>query len=415
MFEELDQVDWAHLWACGPGRGAEVPRLLRTLASSTDRGERTAALSKLAERVIYQGGSILEVTPYAVPFLLELLSVETLEEHADLFALLIVIARAEPFAIGAGALDDYPDEAAAPPELQARLAEERGWMRQAYEAVELGVPTYLTFLTHPAGETRMRAAYLLSLFPRQAPVTVPALRARLAQEDDELVQAALVSSLGDLLDSETALRQFVHPYLRAETPPLLRCLAALAYARRAGSATPLEVVQILLEVIASRETVEASFQQLPQFHVAHYDSLAAHICETLAKIGPEQAIPALTAVLRGYSSAGRSMEEVPLIEEVQFWNECEVAARSLLAAVFTEGELLSGTRPPKPLALPLDQAQRTALTVLVEDDVLWRPYAQLGDSQLYDLRQLFWDYDLPDSREALGTLLQGHEARPPQT
>lgn len=395
MFEGMDHVDWTHLWACGPG--TEVPRLIRTLASSTDPAERKAALSALGEQVVlYQGGSILEVTPYAVPFLLELVTVETLQEQADVFALLALIVRAQPFGLGAGALD-------ASPELQARLAEEREWVRQACGAVEQGVPIYLTFLAHPAGDTRRWAAYLLSLFPDHAPITVPALQARLAQEDDLLVQAALVSSLGDLLEPETAVPQFLHPYLRAESPTLLRLVAALAYVRRARGATPPEAVQILLEVLAARETVEALYQQLPQVYLVDYYSFVPHVCETLAKVGPAQAIPALTAVLRALPpTAGEG-------QEPDYWEVCKVAT-SLVAAVLTGGELPTSVRPS--LALPLTQAQRTALTVLVEDDILWRPYAAQYPNytlQLLTLHQFFEDYGVPASREALSALLQ---ARP---
>jgi hypothetical protein len=402
MFEGMDHVDWAHLWACGPG--TEVPRLIRTLASSTDPAECKAAFSKLAtELLLYQGGSILEVTPYAVPFLIELLTVETLEVRADVFALLALIVRARSFLIGAGGLDNYSEETAAPPELQARLAEEREWIHQACRAVEQGVPIYLTFLGHPAGDTRRWAAYLLSLFPDHAPITVPALQARLAQEDDLLVQAALVSSLGDLLEPETAVPQFLHPYLRAESPTLLRLVAALAYVRRARGATPPEAVQILLEVLAARETVEALYQQLPQVYLVDYYSFIPHVCETLAKVGHAQAIPALTAVLRALpSTAGEG-------QEPDYWEVCKVAT-SLVAAVLTGGELPTGARPS--LALPLTQAQRTALTVLVEDDILWKPYAaQYPDYtlQLFTLHQFFEDYGVPASPEALSALLQ---ARP---
>ncbi len=320
MFDGMDQVDWAHLGACGPA--TDVPQQIRTLASSTDRAEREAALAHLSATVMYQHVSILEVTPYAVPFLVELLTVATREEHLDLLVLLTVIARGTPFVIGAGALNAYPDEATAPPKLHARLAEERGWVRRSYEALEHGVPTYLPFLAHPEAATRRWAAYLLSFFPRQAPVAIPALRAQLAQEDDALVQAALVSSLGDLLEAGTALPQFLTSYLRAETPPLLRSVAALAFARHAGPAAPPAVLQVLLEAIAHRELVEASFGQLPQVYAAHYDDFPTHVCQTLAKTGPEHAIPALAEVLRGYSSAGGDMKELRLIEEVQLWREC---------------------------------------------------------------------------------------------
>jgi hypothetical protein len=397
MFDGMDQVDWAHLWACGPA--TDVPQQIRTLASSTDRAEREAALAHLSATVMYQSVSVLEVTPYAVPFLVELLTVATREEHLDLLVLLTVIARGTPFVIGAGALNAYPDEATAPPKLQARLAEERGWVRRSYEALEQGVPTYLPFLAHPEAATRRWAAYLLSFFPRQAPVAIPALRAQLAQEDDALVQAALVSSLGDLLEAGTALPQFLDPYLRAETPPLLRCVAALAYVRGARSATPPEVVQVLLEVIATRETVEASYQQLPQAVLDSY-TFTSHVCETLAKVGPAQAIPALLQVLDGLRNTAADGQEP------DYWEVCKVAG-AFLAAVFTQGELPS---VPKPRVLTLTPEQRAALTMLVEDEVLWRPYAQVSDySQLNALSHLFSAYGLPDAREALRALLR---ARP---
>jgi hypothetical protein len=401
MLDGLDQVDWAHLWACGPA--TDVPRRIHTLASSTDRAEREAALADLSATVMYQHVSVLEVTPYAVPFLIELLTVATLEEHLDLLVLLTVIARGTPFVLGAGALDAYPDEATAPPKLQARLAEEREWVRRSYEAVEQGVPTYLPLLAHLEAAIRMWAAYLLSFFPRQAPVSIPTLRAQLAREDDALVQAALVWSLGDLFDPGAALPQFLHPYLhpylRAEVPPLLRCVAALAYARRARSATPPEVVRILLEMIAVGETVEASYQQLPQAILDCY-TFTSHVCETLAKVGPAQAIPALFEVLDRLGNTAADGQDP------DYWEVCKVAG-SLLAAVFTQGELPS---VPQPRVLSLTPEQRTVLTTLVADDVLWRPYGRVSDySQLNALGHLFAAYGLPEAREALRALLQ---ARP---
>jgi len=240
-----------------------------------------------------------------------------------------------------------------------------------------------------------------------SPLLLPQAGAR--PETELLVQAALVSSLGDLLEAGTALPQFLTSYLRAETPPLLRSVAALAFARHAGPAAPPAVLQVLLEAIAHRELVEASFGQLPQVYAAHYDDFPTHVCQTLAKTGPEHAIPALAEVLRGYSSAGGDMKELRLIEEVQLWRECRGVAESLLAAAFTEGELPGGVRQPEPVALPLRQLQRMALTVLVEEEALWRPYAQLGYSQEYQLFELFEDFGLPAAREDLRALLH---ARP---
>src|SRR5260370_13154975 len=124
MLEGLDHVEWANLWACG--WATEIPQLLRALASP-DKAVRQEAWEKLPHRLVYQGVSIMEATSYAVPFLLEVLTSDILEEQTDLLCLLATIAKGGAFLIGAGALNDYADEASAPPALQAALAAPRGW------------------------------------------------------------------------------------------------------------------------------------------------------------------------------------------------------------------------------------------------------------------------------------------------
>jgi hypothetical protein len=199
MLEGVDQVEWANLWPSGGE--TDIPELLRALSSS-DPAMRKRALDELFPTLVYQGMSTLEAASYAVPFLLELLVAPVVEEKGDLLWLLAVIARGRPFLLGTSALDRYEDEASAPRELQAELARQRGWVQRSYAAVEQGVPLYRTFLTHAAAEARLSAAHLLALFPAEASASIPLLRARLDQEEDELVQATVVASLGTLLEPE---------------------------------------------------------------------------------------------------------------------------------------------------------------------------------------------------------------------
>ena len=127
MLEGLEQVDWAHLWACSPA--TEIPQLMRTLAFAEDPELRKRMIRELSERLLYQDSGVLEVTAPAVPFVLELLTAEAVKEKASLLVLLVSIASGTPFIMGRAVFSKYADEASAAPELQARLAIERRWVQ----------------------------------------------------------------------------------------------------------------------------------------------------------------------------------------------------------------------------------------------------------------------------------------------
>ncbi len=331
-------------------------------------------------------------------------------------------------------------------------------MRRSYEAVEQGVPIYLTFLTHPEAQTRLFAAYLLALFPAQARESAPHLRVLLVQEADELVQAQVVVSLGTLLEPEAASLQFLLTYLRADRPPLVRFVAAVASARRAQAATPPEVVQQLVDSVATAETLEASYQELPEVGLGDYDSFAVEVCKMLALVDPTQAVPAMLTILHGLRAAGGApgagdFHERCIIAEFllaavfpqgasrpgqlgmpmllalrphinvfhlqarKAWYQEGVeveatleAVNALLAAAFSQQSPLSAAplaRAPGPALTPMQQA---ALTALVEEDRLWS--SALQEYEVRNRHTLFTGYGLPGSRDALRHLLERHGAPP---
>lgn len=431
MLEGLGQVDWANVWACSPP--TEIPRLIRTLAFAEDHELRKRVIQDLSERLLYQGSSVLEVTAPAVPFVLEVLTAEAVEEKASLLVLLVSIAEGTPFIMGRAVFSKYPDEASAPPELQARLATERRWVQQAREAVELGVPIYLTLLAHPEAETRRWAAYLLSHFPTRAHLILPALQLHLDHEDDDVAQATILLGLAALLsqtphphpDATSALFQRLSPYLRAEASLVLRCTAALAYARCARAATPPDVVQVLVEAAAAADALYTAYWQLPEGVLASAYSVTTWVCETLAMIEPAQAVPALTAVLGWLPFAEGNQ---PLSQCIEILRTVEV----LLGAVFSQrvapgprlpnlSALLRAGLPVPPAlrdaqlpaqrtAATLSQAQRLALSALVAYDPLWtmQPASAVHrdyvvERERHDLLERF---GLPTSRDACRTLLE---------
>ena len=431
MLEGLEQVDWAHLWACSPA--TEIPQLMRTLAFAEDPELRKRMIRELSERLLYQDSGVLEVTAPAVPFVLELLTAEAVKEKASLLVLLVSIASGTPFIMGRAVFSKYADEASAAPELQARLAIERRWVQQAHAAVEHGVPIYLTFLAHPEAETRRWAAYLLSHFATQAPDILPALQLRLDHEDDDIVQATIVLGLASLLsqhphphpDATSAFLQRLGPYMRVEVPLLLRCTAALAYARCARAATPAEVVQVLVEAAAGADALYTFYWQLPEGVLASAYSVTTWVCETLALIEPTQAVPAFTAVLH----------RLPFADGNQPLNQCVEILRTvevLLGAVFSQGAapgaglpnlpallrsglpvppaLRGAERPAQRTAATLSQEQRLALSALVAYDPLWTMQPASAVHRVYVVERgrhdLLERYGLPTSRDACGTLLE---------
>jgi hypothetical protein len=353
MLEGLDRVEWAQLWACG--RATEIPPLLRALASP-DATVRQQAWEDLYHLLVYQGLSITEATSYAVPFLLELLAAPSTEGKATLLSVLADITRGQPFLLGEGALDSYADEASAPPDLQAALATQRGWVQRARDAVEQGVPLYLTLLKHPEAAARVYAAALLAIFPAQAPVSVPPLHGALAQEVDERAQAQFVLSLGTLLEPEAAALHFLQRYVTADHPPLLRVAAAVAPARRARAATPAEVVPILVEAMAAADTRWPSYEQLPAGLLGPDYSLTVTLRETLAQVGPTQAVPALITALHSLVAQGSTPDAGAQYERL-------LVADYLLAVAFTQG--VPAPRPDR-LVMRFRAAQRPRIDVLYQ-------------------------------------------------
>jgi hypothetical protein len=470
MLDGLDQVDWTTLWACSPP--TEIPKLIRTLAFAEDHELRQRVIQDLSERLLYQDSSVLEVTAPAVPFVLEVLTAEAVEEKASLLVLLVSIAEGTPFVMGTAAFSKYADEASAPPELQARLAIERRWVQQAHEAVEHGVPIYLMFLAHPEAETRRWAAYLLSHFSTQAPVILPALQLRLDHEDDEVVQATILLGLAALLsqhpdpdpDATSAFLQRLSPYLRAEAPFVLRCTAALAYARCARVATPTDVVQVLVEVAGAADALYTAYWQLPEGVLSSAYSVTTWVCETLALIEPAQAVAALITILQGRPSqeglqtlsrlhetlkvseyllvvafpqgaslsldrqlGAGSLTQTQHVEVLRqqahkpsYQEGVEVeatleAASALLSAAFSQEHPLSAAPLARPGAPALTPIQRAALAALAEYDPLWQTQ-QLSIAHRLSVettRHLLLErFGLPPSCDGLRHLLAQHGTSP---
>src|SRR5260370_14556458 len=117
MLEGLDCVDWAHL-NHAYGSATDVPDMIRALASP-DTATRHAAYDALYGTILHQG-SVYAATGSAVPFLIELLTEESVEEKARLLALLRYLSNGHTDRQTSDGVDGN-DEASAPPHLNSAL------------------------------------------------------------------------------------------------------------------------------------------------------------------------------------------------------------------------------------------------------------------------------------------------------
>jgi hypothetical protein len=83
-------VEWARL-THARGEAADVPDLIRAL-STNDAKERDDALGTLFDTICHQG-SVYEATPFAVPYLIELLAAPGVQGKEEILQLLGCIAE----------------------------------------------------------------------------------------------------------------------------------------------------------------------------------------------------------------------------------------------------------------------------------------------------------------------------------
>jgi len=160
MLEGLDGIDWQDL-SHAYGSATDVPHLIRSLAS-THKETREQALYELYGTIWHQG-TVYKATAYAVPFLIELLKDEAIEDKDQILGLLSRIAT------GRSGLDvhqtlSFYDGKRDTPEFKAELAEELDWVQRARKAVREGRAFYLGLLHHPNADIRMAASRVLSHF-----------------------------------------------------------------------------------------------------------------------------------------------------------------------------------------------------------------------------------------------------------
>lgn len=218
----LDEVPWAEL-THAYGSAADVPELLRELASDTVLNATDGdALFELYGNIFHQG-SRYQATPHAVPFIAEIALNSDCANQVNAIELLICLALGYeenwlPLGIN---IQAYRESVA---EWTSQISEEEriGYAQYghgpdpelaSYEAVNACIPDFIDLLhqnpTHPRAEHIVR---LLAWFPDHADMAIAVIRRTLASvdagdsdsEQDDVVATCLVAS-GLLLQSSSVV------------------------------------------------------------------------------------------------------------------------------------------------------------------------------------------------------------------
>ncbi len=381
MLENLDKLPWSKLHHAY-GAAKDVPRHLRNL-TSPKKDIRDKALWELYGNIFHQG-TRYQATPYAIPFLYELIASPAVADRHELVYLLVNLALGyeEEY------LSDGLDVAAFRRELEASDAQMSRADRaecnkycfgprvdlDCYDAVQNGVPILLPLLTDEDVLLRRAVIYALAWFPDYAEQSLPALQNQLTASVDEIESANLLLSLGFLarcsqqIIDEGVWRDFLqHPSL------LVRVAAALGFARE-----PLTepILAILIQAIAATEQLQDQGEDI-RFNEGN---LAGYASLVLAHGGAQarsQIVPALCEALKS----------------VNPYQSLDIT-RALLDLITEEGTIQLKD------SLPLDSLTRSALQAIAEFGG-WK----VAGGIFVNYCQLVRSYGLPDTPEALTALL----------
>lgn len=265
---DLDTINWASIHH-SHGTAEKFPQWIRALYGD-DRPQQRRALRNLSEYSLHQG-TLYDVTPVVIPFLVGVLNLPPRPGHIDVLYLLGEYARCSRWA-----QDDTPDLSVA-----------------CSAATVAALPRIMRLCRHPKAEVRKAAYHALCQFERDThPAIHPTLMQTITREADPLTQNLMAMdlmyryeergadpqpSLDDLLPTLTDLMQ-------ASRPAPTRAFAALTLLRLQGEATPPAVTETLIEALAAADT------HLPQ-------RPTIQILYTIEDLPTTQAVAILSAAL----------------------------------------------------------------------------------------------------------------------
>lgn len=366
--EALNQLPWPEL-THAYGQATDTPGHLLTLLSDNPN-ERSHALAELWASICHQG-SVYEASCASVPFLIRLLQEGPADVRPAILYLLADLAHRDWHVqrnVRTLRIEHTFDEEHGnqwrhtwwcPGEFLTRGNEyhELRWMTQAYMLVAEGLADYLALLSAGDDSTVQAALHLLAAFPEAGEPLLQAMGKQLADRTragDEVLEADALLDLAALLSTDSPRWDCYYDRLiatpEAQSHPLVRYAAAVAFARFRPTATPAEAVAVLVDALVTPQRLDERYELLAS---ADYGtSVHVEACQLLSQLPGSQGVEAIVTAL------DRGAERWRVLDTVR-------VAEALLDAAFfgawVQGRSWSHTTP-NPGEVTLEQMAQVLMT-----------------------------------------------------
>ena len=305
MLEKLDDVPWSKV-KHAYGFANDVPQMIRDIANP-DKKVRNRAYDGLYSNIFHQG-TRYEATPFAIPFLFELLETETVPEKFRIIGLIhsIALGYAEEYLPDGFDVAKFRKEME---EAERMLTDEQradyeqyGYSAQAlidcYDYTKAAFPILLKFLKSEDPKIRNWVVYFSAWFPELADVLIHEIKAHLfsISEEREIVNSVLSIGLLARKSDEKIDISILESYLKSDSE-IIRIAAAIALIKDPVSN---EILDILIGGLKSGENY--NYVQGIFFNEGR---LSGYISRVLSRFGEKQkekVIPALCKTLESANS-----------------------------------------------------------------------------------------------------------------
>jgi hypothetical protein len=234
MLENLYDIPWAKL-EHAYGSAADVPELIKALATK-DKELREAALWKLYGNIFHQG-SRYEASPYAIPFIFELLEHPETEGKSDLVYYLLALAMGYEEECLPSGFNPYEYRAGNYAEVQrwkksgdAEMISYHQVVQDCYDRVLDGIDHFLALAGSTDKKLALASIYALAFFPEAAAQSVDRILGVMDDFATDGAKATAIIALYLITNNTKEAVSFkfeIEEYLEGNSP-ILRAAAIVA-------------------------------------------------------------------------------------------------------------------------------------------------------------------------------------------
>lgn len=292
MLEKLDSINWANIHH-SHGTAEQFPQWIRDL-TSTNQEIRELALREIVGYSHHQGSNY-DVTPYVVPFIIELIQDDMVPDRHNLLDLLKWYVGGSSWILDETKIQLHKQSLRWLTE--TRIQEYFALTKDVYNQMIKALPSIIHALRTGDPQIRLSAfRALLAYHLDQYTTTLPELVNALTVETDAKNQWYMTLDLADLLDlspypNVEQKRGFVPPLQKLvgpDFPKRVRYQAAIRLTMALENETPPDIVNMLVNGIGDKKAHSTGFSWTFEIENA---------CRALTKIPHERAVSALMTIL----------------------------------------------------------------------------------------------------------------------